>query len=98
MRGKSYDFSVVMRIPPIPIRSETMRFVLRRLSWAARPFIGAALTLIVGALDSRLREDSLEAIREEKAVNLGVWHFYLHYTEGLLHGDLGESRALNRPI
>ena len=49
-------------------------------------------------LDERLHADSLEAIREEKVVSTGLLHFYWHYMERLAAGDLGTSRAFNRPI
>ena len=50
-------------------------------------------------LDPRLTEASRRSIREERAANGGVLAFYAHRLEQIaLHGDLGDSRSLNRPI
>jgi peptide/nickel transport system permease protein len=48
-------------------------------------------------LDHRLNQDSLRAIRAERATDNNIALFYLRYLTGLLHGDLGFSRSLNRP-
>ena len=49
-------------------------------------------------LDSRLSRDSVEAIRAERAADKNIPVFYLRYLSGLLRGDLGFSRSLNRPV
>jgi peptide/nickel transport system permease protein len=49
-------------------------------------------------LDSRLREDSLRALRESRAEENNILRFYIHYLTGLLRGDLGSSRSLGRPV
>jgi peptide/nickel transport system permease protein len=49
-------------------------------------------------LDSRLSADSQQAIRVERAKENNVALFYAHYLGGLLHGDFGFSRSLNRPV
>ncbi len=49
-------------------------------------------------LDNRLSQESREAIRSERAQDSNIAIFYLRYLSGLLHGDLGFSRSLNRPV
>jgi len=48
-------------------------------------------------LDNRLSEQSIQAIRGERAADNNIGRFYLRYLTGLAHGDLGFSRSLNRP-
>ncbi|HZR66752.1 MAG TPA: ABC transporter permease [Terriglobales bacterium] len=47
-------------------------------------------------LDIRLNNQSIEALTQQPQENLGS--FYLHYCERLLHGDLGMSHTLQRPV
>src|ERR1700693_3109207 len=49
-------------------------------------------------LDIRLSQESREAIRSERVQDSNIAIFYLRYLSGLLHGDLGFSRSLNRPV
>jgi peptide/nickel transport system permease protein len=49
-------------------------------------------------LDARLDSDSQAAIRAEHAANGNVVAFYARHLAGMLHGDLGESPSLHRPI
>jgi len=49
-------------------------------------------------LDTRLSTESREAIRAERANDDNIAVFYLRYLNGLLHGDFGFSRSLNRPV
>lgn len=49
-------------------------------------------------LDARLNAESRQAIRAERAAEKNVGWFYLRYLEGLIHGDFGFSRSLNRPV
>src|SRR5271154_2274432 len=49
-------------------------------------------------LDSRLSAASQQAIRSERARDNNIASFYLHYLTGLVHGDFGFSRSLNRPV
>jgi peptide/nickel transport system permease protein len=49
-------------------------------------------------LDNRLSQESREAIRSERAQDSNIATFYLRYLKGLMHGDLGFSRSLNRPV
>jgi peptide/nickel transport system permease protein len=49
-------------------------------------------------LDARLDGDSQAAVRAEHAANSNVLLFYVHHLTGMLHGDLGESPSLRRPI
>lgn len=48
-------------------------------------------------LDSRLSAQSMQALREA-AVGKSLGSFYLGYWSRLLHGDLGISRSLQRPV
>jgi peptide/nickel transport system permease protein len=49
-------------------------------------------------LDNRLSQESRQAIRSERAADANIAIFYLRYLSGLVHGDLGFSRSLNRPV
>jgi peptide/nickel transport system permease protein len=49
-------------------------------------------------LDTRLDSDSLAAVRAEHAANSNVLRFYAQRLAGMLHGDLGQSASLQRPI
>lgn len=49
-------------------------------------------------LDSRLSAASQQAIRAERARDSNIVLFYGRYLTGLLHGDFGFSRSLNRPV
>ncbi len=49
-------------------------------------------------LDSRLSADSQQAIRAERARDNNIAAFYFRYLAGLVHGDFGFSRSLNRPV
>ena len=49
-------------------------------------------------LDNRLSAESRAAIRAEHAADSNIAAFYVRYLSGLVHGDLGFSRSLNRPV
>jgi peptide/nickel transport system permease protein len=49
-------------------------------------------------LDTRLNADSQQAIRAERARDNNIAVFYFRYLTGLVHGDFGFSRSLNRPV
>jgi peptide/nickel transport system permease protein len=49
-------------------------------------------------LDARLDAQSQAAVRAEHAANAKVLRFYAHHLAALLHGDLGVSPTLRRPI
>jgi peptide/nickel transport system permease protein len=49
-------------------------------------------------LDSRLSNGSIQAIAQERQVGAHVAAYYLAYLRGLLHGDLGTSISLGRPV
>jgi len=49
-------------------------------------------------LDTRLSSESRQAIRAEHAADSNIALFYIRYLNGLLHGDFGFSRSLNRPV
>lgn len=49
-------------------------------------------------LNPGLSTASVEAIRQARLAQGDIPHFYAHYLESLLHGDLGTSTALNQPV
>ena len=49
-------------------------------------------------LDARLSSGSIEALRHANVTGENVFVFYGHYLERMVHGDLGTSRTLQRPI
>jgi peptide/nickel transport system permease protein len=68
-------------------------------------FLGATLVRLAPGfgvdeeeLDTRLNAQSLQALRGQQASEKNLFVFYLHYLNRLLHGDLGVSRTLQRPV
>lgn len=68
-------------------------------------FLGATLVRLApgfGAdeeeLDSRLNARSIQALREARGDDGNLLAFYFHYLNRMLHGDLGSSRTLQRPV
>jgi peptide/nickel transport system permease protein len=68
-------------------------------------FLGATLVRLAPGfgideeeLDSRLNQDSIQALRQSLAMNRSLPAFYLHYVTQLLHGDLGTSQTLHEPV
>jgi peptide/nickel transport system permease protein len=49
-------------------------------------------------LDNRLSQESRQAIQAEHAQDSNILIFYMRYLSGMVHGDLGFSRSLNRPV
>src|SRR5207244_5701851 len=49
-------------------------------------------------LDSRLNDQSIRALRQEQQTDTNVITFYFRYLRRMLHGDLGISRTLRRPV
>jgi peptide/nickel transport system permease protein len=49
-------------------------------------------------LDPRWSAQSVEALRQKQALREGLSSFYYHYLSALVHGDLGESDSLKRPV
>src|SRR5712692_1802145 len=49
-------------------------------------------------LDSRLSENSIQALRHSQTGQQSIAAFYLRYLAGLSRGDLGISRSLGRPV
>ena len=50
------------------------------------------------AFDPSLNAESVHALREARAGERNVLHFYAAYLRGALHGDLGTSHALGQPV
>jgi len=68
-------------------------------------FLGATLVRLAPGfgvdeeeLDSRLNQESMQALRQSNAEEASVASFYLNYWGRLLHGDLGVSRTLHQPV
>ena len=68
-------------------------------------FLGATLVRVAPGfgmheeeLDARLSRQSVQALRAEQAADSNLAVFYLRYLNRLLHGDLGISRTLQRPV
>ncbi len=49
-------------------------------------------------LDPRLGQASIQALRESRAAERNLLVYYGHYLAAALHGDLGVSRSLQRPV
>jgi len=49
-------------------------------------------------LDPRWNANSVEALRQKQALQQSLPSFYFHYLSALVHGDLGESDSLKRPV
>lgn len=49
-------------------------------------------------LDNRLNQDSRQAIHAEHEADKNIAMFYVRYLKGMLRGDLGFSKSLNRPV
>jgi peptide/nickel transport system permease protein len=49
-------------------------------------------------MDNRLNVESRQAIRSERAAENNIGAFYIRYLSGVMHGDFGFSRSLNRPV
>jgi peptide/nickel transport system permease protein len=68
-------------------------------------FLGATLVRLAPGfgvdeeeLDSRLNQESMQALRQSNAEEASVTSFYLNYWGRLLRGDLGVSRTLHQPV
>lgn len=49
-------------------------------------------------LDTRLNDQSIHALRQKDGLDRNLLVFYFGYLGGLLRGDLGTSRTLQRPV
>jgi len=68
-------------------------------------FLGATLVRLAPGfgvdteeLDTRLSERSVVALRQSHAMEESLPRFYFDYLSKLLHGDLGVSESLHRPV
>lgn len=68
-------------------------------------FLGATLVRLAPGfgvdeeeMDARLNGRSIQALREAGATNDNLFVFYFRYLNRTVHGDLGNSRTLQRPV
>jgi peptide/nickel transport system permease protein len=68
-------------------------------------FLGATLVRLAPGfgvdeqeLDTRLSHQSIQAMRDAQNRDANLFVFYFRYLNRLLHGDLGDSRTLQRPV
>jgi peptide/nickel transport system permease protein len=66
-------------------------------------FLALALTRLAPNVDERefdvrLSDESRAAIRQSHEAERNIFHFYWAWLRGLVHGDLGVSQTLNRPV
>ncbi len=68
-------------------------------------FLGATLVRVAPGfgtdesdLDSRLSQQSMQALRQSRSSQDSLAGFYVRYLGRLLHGDLGTSRTLQQPV
>jgi peptide/nickel transport system permease protein len=50
------------------------------------------------ALDPHLNSQSIQALRQARTEQHNIFRFYLYSLQGALHGDLGTSISLKRPV
>ncbi len=81
-----------------PARRILLTVLLGGLLGATLVRLGPGFGVDERELDSRLSASSIEAIRAERARDNNIASFYLRYLAGLVHGDFGFSRSLNRPV
>lgn len=81
-----------------PARRILLTVLLGGLLGATLVRMGPGFGVDERELDSRLSADSQQAIRTERARDKNIAWFYFRYLAGLLRGDLGFSRSLNRPV
>ncbi|HEV2690933.1 MAG TPA: ABC transporter permease [Bryobacteraceae bacterium] len=81
-----------------PARRILLTALLGGLLGATLVRLGPGFGVDERALDSRLSVESQQAIRAEHAADNNIGLFYLRYLTGMLRGDLGFSRSLNRPV
>lgn len=86
-----------------------LRFLLRELpSVILTLFLSSLVTFILPRLapgdpavvlaGADARPETVAAIRDELGLNQPLWQQYLQWMGGLLHGDLGQSYILRRPV
>jgi len=68
-------------------------------------FLGATLVRLAPGfgvdedqLDTRLSHQSVQAMRDKQNGDSNLFVFYFRYLSRLFHGDLGDSRTLQRPV
>ncbi|NED66413.1 ABC transporter permease, partial [Streptomyces sp. SID10244] len=73
----------------------TITFLLQVLAPGDR----ATLLLNLSSGESRERTpDEIAPVNEQYGFTDSIWQQYLHYLQGLLHGDLGTSFQLQQPV
>jgi peptide/nickel transport system permease protein len=68
-------------------------------------FLGATLVRLAPGFgvqesdfNAQLSAEARQALHQQDAGERNVARYYLHYLGGLLHGDLGYSRSMDRPV
>jgi peptide/nickel transport system permease protein len=91
--------------PSVEHSSHTRRLLTLPLVLLLAGLLGASLIRFAPGfgvdereLDARLSAESIQAIRQESAAGENLLQFYGSYLGGLLSGDLGVSRSLQRPV
>lgn len=89
----------------MPIRAIAQRLLLLLATLLAGGFLAATLVRWApgfGAdareLDPRLSAESLRLLRQASCADEDLVEFYLRYLSGMLRGDLGVARSLDRPV
>ena len=49
-------------------------------------------------LSAAISDSTRDALRAERLADSNIARFYLHYLAGIVHGNFGFSRSLNRPV
>jgi len=85
-----------------PLRQHAVKLVL---TLTVGGFLAATLVRVAPGfgldeerLDIRLNSQSIESLSHKPENDENLLLFYLHYGERVLHGDLGMSRTLQRPV
>ena len=89
-----------MRSTVILLAQHAARILLITL---AGGFLALALTRLAPGvdereMDTRLGEESRAAIRQSHEAERNIFHFSWAWLRGAVHGDLGVSQAMNRPV
>ena len=94
LQGRAAPIALVLR----HLRRILLTVLLGGLLGATLVRLGPGFGVDERDLDQRLGTESRAAIRSEHAADNNIALFYLRYLSGLVRGDLGFSKSLNRPV